>query len=405
MIATSACYHQYKAQQARHVESGKSRMEFKNKKSQVGPSRVPPPPPSGHDARLMDATGRPIARHREATARTDEIVPKSSCLVCSRPTLSRPTTSILVCSSPSPVRLRIRRPPPYLRPPAASSPSSSPFSSSVAVSPSLSLALHNVFYGLPIPDLDCRQRLPRRLLHSRFPSSFPPVSLSPQRLLRVSPVVFSIPGLRCRFSLSSSPFPGSVSVSPVVFSIHGAFYLVFSLLGTERALGLRGDVLSVKYEKWHFCCRLVVLVTSGDPILSAEAEKFLGCLCAQSACHANAFGRVQLATNREWFIFSWGDPYLNTDAGTMSPFEHGEVFILDDGGEVDLDLGNYERFLDVTLTRDNNITTGKIYQVVPHITDAIKNWIESVSAIPVDGKDNPADVCVLELGGTVGKAL
>ncbi|XP_060178467.1 uncharacterized protein LOC132608747 isoform X2 [Lycium barbarum] len=113
------------------------------------------------------------------------------------------------------------------------------------------------------------------------------------------------------------------------------------------------------------------------------------------------------------------DPYLNTDAGTMSPFEHGEVFVLDDGGEVDLDLGNYERFLDVTLTKDNNITTGKIYQsvlekerkgdylgktvqVVPHITDAIKDWIESVSLIPVDGKEGPADVCVIELGGTVG---
>lgn len=113
------------------------------------------------------------------------------------------------------------------------------------------------------------------------------------------------------------------------------------------------------------------------------------------------------------------DPYLNTDAGTMSPFEHGEVFVLDDGGEVDLDLGNYERFLDVTLTRNNNITTGKIYQsvlekerrgdylgktvqVVPHITDAIKNSIESVAVIPVDGKEGPADVCVIELGGTVG---
>ncbi|KAH7852893.1 hypothetical protein Vadar_030612 [Vaccinium darrowii] len=70
--------------------------------------------------------------------------------------------------------------------------------------------------------------------------------------------------------------------------------------------------------------------------------------------------------------------------------------------EVDLDLGNYERFLDVTLTRDNNITTGKIYQVVPHITDAIKDWIVRVAAIPVDGKEEPADVCVIELGGTVG---
>ncbi|XP_057465873.1 uncharacterized protein LOC130755522 isoform X1 [Actinidia eriantha] len=122
------------------------------------------------------------------------------------------------------------------------------------------------------------------------------------------------------------------------------------------------------------------------------------------------------------------DPYLNTDAGTMSPFEHGEVFVLDDGGEncysifflkVDLDLGNYERFLDIKLTRDNNITTGKIYQsvidkerkgdylgktvqVVPHITDAIQEWIERIAMIPVDGMEGPADVCVIELGGTIG---
>ncbi|XVF77750.1 hypothetical protein PTKIN_Ptkin14bG0072000 [Pterospermum kingtungense] len=113
------------------------------------------------------------------------------------------------------------------------------------------------------------------------------------------------------------------------------------------------------------------------------------------------------------------DPYLNSDAGTMSPFEHGEVFVLDDGGEVDLDLGNYERFLDITLTRDNNITTGKIYQsvinkerkgdylgktvqVVPHVTDAIQEWIEHAAMIPVDGKEGPADICVIELGGTIG---
>ncbi|KAM0846337.1 hypothetical protein ACQ4PT_055745 [Festuca glaucescens] len=113
------------------------------------------------------------------------------------------------------------------------------------------------------------------------------------------------------------------------------------------------------------------------------------------------------------------DPYLNTDAGTMSPFEHGEVFVLDDGGEADLDLGNYERFLDIKLTRDHNITTGKVYQavidkerrgdylgktvqVVPHITDEIQDWIERVSIKPVDGKEGPPDVCVIELGGTVG---
>lgn len=58
------------------------------------------------------------------------------------------------------------------------------------------------------------------------------------------------------------------------------------------------------------------------------------------------------------------DPYMNIDAGTMAPTEHGEVFVLDDGGEVDLDLGNYERYLNVTLSRENNITTGKIYKEV-----------------------------------------
>ncbi|KAI9356568.1 CTP synthase N-terminus-domain-containing protein [Zopfochytrium polystomum] len=113
------------------------------------------------------------------------------------------------------------------------------------------------------------------------------------------------------------------------------------------------------------------------------------------------------------------DPYLNIDAGTLTPLDHGEVFVLDDGGEVDLDLGNYERFLDVTLTRDNNITTGKIYrqvidrerrgdylgktvQVVPHITDAIQDWVERVSKIPVDDSGLPPDVCIVEMGGTVG---
>ncbi|MBK70656.1 MAG: CTP synthetase [Euryarchaeota archaeon] len=113
------------------------------------------------------------------------------------------------------------------------------------------------------------------------------------------------------------------------------------------------------------------------------------------------------------------DPYLNSDAGTMSPFEHGEVFVLDDGGEVDLDLGNYERFLDVSLTRDNNITTGKVYanviekerrgdylgktvQVVPHITNEIQEWIERVAHVPADGSEETPDACVIELGGTVG---
>lgn len=113
------------------------------------------------------------------------------------------------------------------------------------------------------------------------------------------------------------------------------------------------------------------------------------------------------------------DPYMNIDAGTMSPLEHGECFVLDDGGETDLDLGNYERYLKVTLTKDHNITTGKIYshvisrerkgdylgktvQIVPHLTNAIQDWIERVARIPVDDTGLEPDVCIIELGGTVG---
>jgi len=95
------------------------------------------------------------------------------------------------------------------------------------------------------------------------------------------------------------------------------------------------------------------------------------------------------------------------------------VFVLDDGGEVDLDLGNYERYLNITLTKDNNITTGKVYmqvieaerrgdylgktvQVVPHITDKIQDWIARVARIPVDDTNEEPDICIVELGGTVG---
>ncbi|KAJ5566803.1 P-loop containing nucleoside triphosphate hydrolase [Penicillium sp. DV-2018c] len=113
------------------------------------------------------------------------------------------------------------------------------------------------------------------------------------------------------------------------------------------------------------------------------------------------------------------DPYINVDAGTMAPTEHGEVFVLDDGGEADLDLGNYERYLGITLTREHNITTGKVYQhviqaerrgdylgktvqIVPHLVDAIAEWIERVARVPVDETNQTPDVCVIELGGTAG---
>ena len=105
------------------------------------------------------------------------------------------------------------------------------------------------------------------------------------------------------------------------------------------------------------------------------------------------------------------DPYLNVDPGTMSPFQHGEVFVTDDGAETDLDLGHYERFTSAKLGRDNNFTTGKIYhqviskerrgdylggtvQVIPHITDEIKQSIQLVA----DG----VDVVIVEIGGTIG---
>lgn len=121
------------------------------------------------------------------------------------------------------------------------------------------------------------------------------------------------------------------------------------------------------------------------------------------------------------------DPYINLDAGNITPVDHGEVFVLGDGTEVDLDLGNYERFLNINLTRDNSITTGKIYnriisreraghylgstvQIVPHVTDLIQEKILNASKkkilYGVNSSENndyrKASVCIIELGGTVG---
>ena len=112
------------------------------------------------------------------------------------------------------------------------------------------------------------------------------------------------------------------------------------------------------------------------------------------------------------------DPYLNFDSGLMSPYQHGECYVLDDGGETDLDLGNYERFLNVNLTSDHSLTSGKVFktiydkerngdylgqtvQLVPHVTDFIQDYIRTTAKIPVDNDIDP-DVCIIELGGTVG---
>src|SRR5665213_1114957 len=107
------------------------------------------------------------------------------------------------------------------------------------------------------------------------------------------------------------------------------------------------------------------------------------------------------------------DPYINVDAGTMNPYQHGEVFVTDDGAETDLDLGHYERFVDISLTRHSTLTTGGIYssviakerrgdylggtvQMIPHITNEIKERIVGL------GRESQADVVIAEIGGTVG---
>ncbi|MDO4232268.1 MAG: CTP synthase, partial [Lautropia sp.] len=110
------------------------------------------------------------------------------------------------------------------------------------------------------------------------------------------------------------------------------------------------------------------------------------------------------------------DPYINVDPGTMSPFQHGEVFVTEDGAETDLDLGHYERFVSTKMRRSNNFTTGQIYdsvirkerrgeylgrtvQVIPHITNEIQAFVERGAAV---GTPDEAQVAIVEIGGTVG---
>jgi CTP synthase len=127
---------------------------------------------------------------------------------------------------------------------------------------------------------------------------------------------------------------------------------------------------------------------------------------------AASLGRLLKSRGYEVSILKC-DPYINVDPGTMSPFQHGEVFVTDDGAETDLDIGHYERFIDSKLTRDNNVTAGHIYwsviskerrgefqgrtiQVIPHITNEIKDRIRRV------GDDAGVDILIVEVGGTVG---
>ena len=127
---------------------------------------------------------------------------------------------------------------------------------------------------------------------------------------------------------------------------------------------------------------------------------------------ASSLGR--LLKNRGLKVFMQKfDPYINVDPGTMSPYQHGEVFVTDDGAETDLDLGHYERFIDENLSQNSNITTGRVYsnviekerrgeylgatvQVIPHITNEIKSKLVAAA------QDSDADVIITEIGGTVG---
>ncbi|MEK7845404.1 MAG: CTP synthase, partial [Nitrospinota bacterium] len=113
------------------------------------------------------------------------------------------------------------------------------------------------------------------------------------------------------------------------------------------------------------------------------------------------------------------DPYINVDPGTMNPYQHGEVFVTDDGAETDLDLGHYERFVGTRMTKANNVTSGKIYksiidkerrgdylggtvQVIPHITDEIKKYFLNVRNDPESSSGQDFDIVICEIGGTVG---
>lgn len=127
---------------------------------------------------------------------------------------------------------------------------------------------------------------------------------------------------------------------------------------------------------------------------------------------AASLGRLLKNRGLKVFIQKF-DPYINVDPGTMSPYQHGEVFVTDDGAETDLDLGHYERFIDINLSKNSNVTTGKIYstvlkkerrgdylggtvQVIPHITNEIKERVFRA------GKETGADIVITEIGGTVG---
>lgn len=151
--------------------------------------------------------------------------------------------------------------------------------------------------------------------------------------------------------------------------------------------------------------------------MSALPQKFIfvtGGVCSSLGKGIAAASIGALLKSAGFSVFTMKlDPYLNVDPGTMSPFQHGEVFVTDDGAETDLDLGHYERFIDAPLSKESSVTSGKIYaevlekerrgdylggtiQIIPHITEAIQNRVKAAAKV------SGADVILVEIGGTVG---
>lgn len=169
-------------------------------------------------------------------------------------------------------------------------------------------------------------------------------------------------------------------------------------------------------NRFEVACRMVVMPrdaeTGYDPSLGDKFIFVTGGVMSGLGKGITAASTGRLLANAGFDVTAVKiDPYLNVDAGTMNPYQHGEVYVLKDGTEVDLDLGNYERFLDIDMTANHNVTTGRVYQhvidrersgdylgktvqIIPHITDDIKRRVREAAA--------GHDVCIVEVGGTVG---
>ena len=205
---------------------------------------------------------------------------------------------------------------------------------------------------------------------------------------------------RVNVPVGESPLPGAPPAVPPAFRPEPSGHRI-----EHRSTGRRGSHGTVACGRIHVGERAEVLAK--HIFVTGGVASSLG-----KGLTASSLGRL-LKSRGLRVTMQKLDPYINVDPGTMNPFQHGEVFVTDDGGETDLDLGHYERFVDVPLSKKSNATTGSIYQdvlakerrgaylgqtvqVIPHITDEIKDRILALAA------DEDVDVVITEIGGTVG---